>query len=239
MEREDDILQRAIEQFRNEQIPSHPPQEVLDTTLTKLSEATCGVDASPARQNGHRIRLMTKLAAAAALLIFAGYAVGRLSAPQTADLDRLQEALENSLAASIEPAVRRKVIEDLGRQWESTLEAGYLALREDLTEQYRTDLLQAAAQTLAVSNATTHRLLEDLIASIYVAQVQNRQWVAAALAEIDSTRHQDSTQFATALLSLAVATEDQLERTRKDMVNMLAETPDRSPLLDQHDSTTK
>lgn len=222
MEREDDILQRAIEQFRNEQIPSHPPQEVLDATLTKLSEATCGVDASPARQNGHRIRLMTKLAAAAAILIFAGYAVGRLSAPRAADLDRLQEALENSLAASIEPAVRRKVVEDLSRQWESTLEASYVALREDLTQQYRDDLIQVAAQTLATSNATTHRLLEELVASIYIAQVQNRQWVASALVELDASRRQDSAQFANALVSLAAATEGEIERTKKDMAGLLA-----------------
>jgi hypothetical protein len=238
MKPEDDVLHRAIEQLRNEQVPSHPPQDVLDTTLTKLAQAADEAGAPAEEQNEQRIRLITKLAAAAAVLLLAGYAVGRLSAPRPADLDQLQKALETSLAAAIEPSVRQKVVEDLGRQWESTLEAGYLALREDLTEQYRTDLLQAAAQTLAVSNATTHRLLEDLIASINVAQVQNRQWVAAALAEIDSSRRQDSTQFATALLSLAVATEDQLERTRKDMVNMLAETRDRSSVLDQQNSTT-
>ncbi len=238
MKPEDDILNRAIEQFRNEQVPSHPPQEVFDATVKKLTAAAEAAGPAMEEQNVHRIRLITKLAAAA-VLVFAGYAVGKLSAPRPPDLQQLQKALETSLAAAIEPSVRQKVVEDLGRQWESTLEAGYLALREDLTEQYHTDLLQVAAQTLAVSNATTHRLLEDLIASIRVAQVQNRQWVAAALAEIDSTRHQDSTQFATALLSLAVATEDQLERTRKDMVNMLAETRDRSPLLEKHDSTTK
>ncbi|MDI6448901.1 hypothetical protein [Anaerobaca lacustris] len=239
MKPEDDILNEAIEQFRNEQIPSHPPQEVFDATVKKMTAAAEAAGPAMEVQNVHRIRLITKLAAAAAVLVFAGYAIGRLSAPRPPDLQQLQKALETSLAAAIEPSVRQKVVEDLGRQWESTLEAGYLALREDLTEQYHTDLLQVAAQTLAVSNATTHRLLEDLIASIRVAQVQNRQWVAAALAEIDSTRRQDSTQFATALLSLAVATEDQLERTRKDMVNMLAETRDHSPLLDQHDSTTK
>lgn len=234
MEREDDILQRAIEQVRNEEIPSHPPQEAIDATLAKLAEAADRTSTSPGQRNTHVIRLTTKLAAAAAVLILAGYAVGRLSAPRPPDINQLQHAL----AASIEPAIRQKVIEDLNRQWQSALEASHVALREDLTQQYRNDLIHSAAQTLAVSNATTHRLLEDLIESINVAEVQKRQWVATALAEIDATRRQDSTQFANALVSLAAATGGEIERTKNDMVSLLYTTRDGLPGPDQHDSIT-
>lgn len=216
MEREDDILQRAIEQFRNEQIPSHPPQEVLDALLTKFSEASAP---APQAHNPHTFR---RLAAAAAVLVFAGFATGRLSAPRQPGSAEIQKAIEQSLATSIEPAVRQKVIGDLSRQWQATLDATYVALREELTEQYRRDLLQVAAQTLASSNATTHRLLEELVASIYIAQVQNRQWVASALVELDATRRQDSAHFANALVTLAVATEGEIERTKKDMAGLRA-----------------
>lgn len=221
MEREDDILHRAIEQVRNDAIPSRPPQEVLDETLTKLAQATERAG-TPRARHGDNLRMFGRLTAAAAVLVFAGYAVGRLSTPKLPDMAQLEKAMAQSLAASIEPGVRQKVIEDLSRQWRSTLDASYVALREDLTEQYRSDLVQVAAQTLATSNATTHRLLEELIASINIAQVQNRQWVAAALAELDATRRQDSVQFANALVTLAAATEGEIERTKKDMAGLLA-----------------
>ena len=239
MEHEDDILQRAVEQYRNEAIPPHPPQAVVDATVAKLTEAAARTPDATRQRNPHIVRLTTRFAAAAAVLIFAGYAVGRLSAPRTLDIEQLRQAVEASLATSIEPAVRRKLIEDLGRQWQATLEATYVALREDLTAQYRQDLAQVAVQTLAASNAYTNRVLEDLIESINVAEMQKRQWFAAGLEEIHSARRQDNTQFAGALVSFASALGGEFERTKQNMVNLLAGTRAVSPVPDQPDSTNK
>ncbi len=236
MEHEDDILQRAIEQYRNEAIPPHPPQAAVDATIAKLADAAGRPPDSPRQPNPHIVRLTTRFAAAAAaVLIFAGYAVGRLSAPRPPDLNQLQQAL----VASIEPTVRRKVIEDLSRQWQATLETTYVALREDLTVQYRHELAQVAVQTLAASNANTNRLLENLIESINVADVQKRQWFAAGLEQIDTARRQDNTQFADALVSFASAVGGEFERTKQDMVNLLAGTRAVSPVPDPRDSATK
>jgi len=235
MEHEDDILQRAVEQCRNEPIPPRPPQAVVDATVAKLAEAAARTPDSPRQRNPHIVRLTTRFAAAAAVLIFAGYAVGRLSAPRPPDVNQLQQAL----VASIEPTVRRKVIEDLNRQWHATLETTYVALREDVTVQYRRDLAQVAVQTLAASNANTNHLLEHLIQSIKLAEMQNRQWFAAGLEEIDAARRQDNTQFAEALVSFASALGGEFERTKRDMVNLVAGTRAGSPLPDQPDSATK
>jgi len=239
MEHEDDILQRAVEQYRNEPIPPHPPQAVVDATVAKLAEAGGRAADSRGPRNTYVFKLTTKFAAAAAVLVFASYAVGRLSAPRTPDIEQLRQAVEASLATSIEPAVRRKVIEDLSRQWQATLETTYVALREDLTQQYRHDLAQVAVQTLAASNANTNRLLEHLIQSINVAEMQKRQWFAAGLEEIDAARRQDNTQFADALVSFASALGGEFERTKQDMVNLLAGTRAGSPAPDQPDSATK
>ncbi len=217
MEHEDDILQRAIDQYRSEPLPL-PPQEVIDATLARLDEAAQRNTAPPKQQGVHTIALTARFAAAAAILIFAGYAVGRLSAPKPPDLQQLQQAL----ADSIEPTVREKVTTALNQQWQSTLEAGYVALREDLTQQYRSDLVHVAAQTLAASNASTQNLLRDLLESINAAEVQQRQWFAAMAAEIEKHRR-DNTEIAAAMLNLAVATEDELERTQ-NMVSTLADT---------------
>lgn len=239
MEHDDDILQRAIEQCRNEAIPPHPPQAVVDATVATLAEAAARKADSPRQRNTHVLRLTTRFAAAAAVLIFAGYAVGRLSAPRTLDIEQLRQAVEASLATSIEPTVRQRVIEDLGRQWQATLETTYVALREDLTVQYRHELAQVAVQTLAASNANTNRLLENLIESINVADMEKRQWFAASLEQIDTARRQDNTQFAGALVSFASAVGGEFERTKQDMVNLLADTRGGAGAPDQPDSATK
>lgn len=225
MERKDDILHRAIEQYRNEPIPAEPPREVIDATLAKLSDAARATPAPAKERNVHVFGLTARFAAAAAILVFAGYAVGRLSAPQPPDIQQLRDAL----AASIEPAVRERVVADLKVQLQSTLEANYVALREDLTQQNRRDLEQAAAQTLATYYATTNRLLQDLIESINVAEVQNRQWLAASLTRIEEARRQENAELANAFVHLAAAAAaTEGERTKKDIVNMLGGGVDRS-----------
>ncbi|HPC96676.1 MAG TPA: hypothetical protein PLU87_17150 [Sedimentisphaerales bacterium] len=238
MEREDDILQRAIEQYRNEPVPAHPPQAVVDATVAKLGEAAGRTADLHRRQYTHVFRLTTRLAAAAAVLMFAGYAVGRLSAPRTPDTEQLRQAVEASLA-TIEPKVRQKVIEDLSRQWQATLEATCVALREDLTVQYRNDMAQVAVQTLAASNANTNRLLEDLIEAISVAQAQNRQWLAAGMQELDAARRQDNTCLAGALVSFASALGGEFERTKQDMVNLVAGIRAGSPGPDPFDAAAQ
>lgn len=239
MEREDDILQRAMEQYRNEPVPAHPPQALVDATVAKLAEAAGRTADLHRRRHTYIFGLTKRLAAAAAVLILAGYAVGRLSAPRTADFDQLRRAVEASLATSIEPAVRQKVIEDLSRQWQATLEATCVALREDLTVQYRNDMAQVAVQTLAASNANTNRLLEDLIEAISVAQAQNRQWLAAGMQELDAARRQDNTCLAGALVSFASALGGEFERTKQDMVNLVAGIRAGSPGPDPFDSPTQ
>lgn len=234
MEREDDILQRAIDQYKNEPIPAEPPREVVDATLAKLGEAARATPAPVKERNVHVVGLTARFAAAAAILIFAGYAVGRLSAPQLPDIQQLREAL----AASIEPAVREKVVADLNRQLQSTLEANYVALREDLTQQYRRDLQQTAMQTLAASNTMTNHLLEDLIESINVAEGRKLQWYATSLAELDRSRRQENAQLADAFVHFAAATEGELERTKEDIVNMLSGASDRTSTPARYNSQT-
>ena len=61
MEHEDDILQRAIEQYRNEAIPPHPPQAVVDATIAKLADAAGRPPDSPRQPNPHIVRLTTEI----------------------------------------------------------------------------------------------------------------------------------------------------------------------------------
>lgn len=228
----EDVLKRAVEALKSEQIPAGPPKELTDATIAKLAE----VSGRPHEVTvGRRIPIVEKLkavkglakvAAAAVLLIAAGYA-GRLSVPPRPDAEQLQ--------ATLEPAIREVLLAEMKDYLQLGLTNSYVQLREELSEQYRRDLGHVATQTLVASGAVTNRLLEDLIESINAAQIQDRQWMAAALEQVESNRLQDQNQLSDALVTFAVRTEDELLRNRQNMAELFSYTRPESPAEEQSD----
>ena len=227
MEKSKNIFEKAVKALKNELIPPGPPSELANATAAKLTEASGQPNTVTA---GRRIRFIerlkatnsfTKVAAAAVLLIIAGYAAGRLSAPRGPDAEQLQAALE--------PAIRQSLLDEMKQYWQLALTSSYTQLKNELSQQYRSDLNQFAAYTLAASGAATNQLLEELIESINTAQTQDRQWVAAAFEQIELNRLRDNAQLSNAFATFAVQTEDELLRTKQDMAQLLSYTqPDSS-----------
>jgi hypothetical protein len=227
MKKSKNIFEKAVKALKNELIPPGPPSELANATAAKLTEASGQPNTVT---TGRRIRFIerlkatnsfTKVAAAAVLLIIAGYATGRLSAPPPPDVEQLQAALE--------PAIRQNLLDEMKQYWQLALVSSYVQLKDDLTQQYRSDLNQFAAYTLAASGAATNQLLEELIESINTAQTQDRQWVAAAFEQIELNRLRDNAQLSNAFATFAVRTEDELLRTKQDMAQLLSYTqPDSS-----------
>jgi len=227
MKKSKNIFEKAVKALKNEQVPSGPPRELADATIAKLTEAS---GQSNKVTTGKRIWFIdwlkapnsfTKVAAAAVLLIIAGYAAGRLSAPRGPDAEQLQVALE--------PAIRQNLLDEMKQYWQLALVSSYVQLKDDLTQQYRSDLNQFAAYTLAASGAATNQLLEELIESINTAQTQDRQWVAAAFEQTELNRIRENAQLSNAFATFAVRTEDELLRRKQDMAQLLSYTqPDSS-----------
>jgi uncharacterized membrane-anchored protein YhcB (DUF1043 family) len=210
MEENENILEKAVKALNNEQVPSGPPRELADATVAKLTEAS---RQSNKVTTGKRIWFIdwlktpnsfTKVAAAAVLLIIAGYATGRLTSPRLPDMEKIQDALE--------PAIRRNLLDEMKQYWQLALTSSYAQLKNELSQQYRSDLNQFAAYTLAASGAATNQLLEELIESINTAQTEDRQWVAAAFEQIELNRLRDNAQWSNAFTTFAVQTEDELAR---------------------------
>jgi ribosome assembly protein YihI (activator of Der GTPase) len=215
MKEDEHILDKALEAIKTGRIPPGPSQELVDETLAKLAETQEQSETLPL---GSKIGLVERLktlrggmkfAAAAVLLIFAGYAVGRISAPAP-DMDQLQDALE--------PAIRRNVVAQLS----SDLQMGLASLRNELDRQHHQDMGLVAAQTLAASNSVTNELLAGLIEAIDAAQSEDRQWVTAAIERIETDRLRDNAQLSTAFASFAMRTEDELQRTQLGMAELLS-----------------
>ena len=222
MEENDKILENAIEALKNEQIPPGPPQELVKSTLAKLTETEEQEDTATSRNrilifNDLKVvKSLTKIAAVAVLLIATGYAVGRLSAPRTPDMEQIRAALE--------PSIRQKLLDDTKQYMQVGLANAYVRIKDELSEQYRQELNRVALQSVAASNAVTNELLTQLVESFNEAQSQERQRIATTLGQIESRRRQDRTDLSNALTTLAVQTEDELMRTKQDMAQFLSNT---------------
>lgn len=218
-----DILTKAIA-YLKQQRSAGPPPEVVKETLAQLAEAESRL---PARTEGRHppgeLWPVAKLACAAGILIILGYGLGRVGRPQPIDVERLRAALLPSLAASIEPAIREKLAQEMGQSYRLALANTYVQLKEELTQQQRDDMNRFAAQTLAASNAVTNRFLAELLDSIKTQQTNDLRSVATALRRIESNRLKDKEALAYELATLAYQTEDQLQQTRAQLVRLLLE----------------
>jgi hypothetical protein len=187
---------------------------IVDKVMQRIDS---GAVAKPQRRSAGKLfvfRQFSKWAVAAVLLVLTGYAAGRLSGFGV-DMDQLSASLTNSIRADL--------AQEMTDQWRAELEASYLQLRDELNQQHQKDLNSFALQTLAASNNSTNQLLTELIQSINAAQAQDRQWVLAALDQIESNRLADTARFKNGLQSLAVLTGNEFERTRQDMVQLLVD----------------
>ena len=217
MKQDEDILGNAVDRLKRDALAQEPPKAVVDETLRRLAD----VEADDLDQVDIRratIGRTIRLALAAAALIAIGCVIGRLSGPGPVNIDKLRETLASSLAASLEPAIRAKVVEDLQHRYQLALAATYVKVKEELTEQYRDDMNRYAVQTLAASNATTNRLLAELVESIDNAQAQDFTRIARVISQIEHNRIQDKTQFAAGLQTLASRTEE-----TRQVVQLLAD----------------
>jgi hypothetical protein len=223
-------VDKAVDALKKQATSDKPPPELEKAVIAKLAQAA---DDGPRQSVRERIRPVSfgKLAAAAVFLIVGGYAVGRLTAPRPPDLQQLHAALESSLSTSLEPTIRKGVVDELDQQWQMALAGSYVQLRDELSQQFSRDLNESALRTLAASGVVTNQRLTQLVNAINTAQIRERRWTAAALEQIELNRLQDKQQLVNGFETLAIHTGDELARTRQDMIRFLtydgAEAPSR------------
>jgi hypothetical protein len=221
MRKREDKLSEALARLTQEGQCQEVPKEVVDETLRRLGKmADSGAHTVPIRNPKSAIPNLTRLAAAAAVLVLLGYTAGRMSAPKPMDLDQIREALAPSVAAAIEPVIRKRVVEDIRHDYQLALAGTYVRVKEELKEQYRNDLNRFAIQTLAASNAATNELLTQLVQSIDTAKAQDLRRIAQALSEIEMNRVQDKTQLASGLQTLAYRTDDKFSQIAQLLVDV-------------------
>jgi hypothetical protein len=204
-----DRLKRLSQVEPGQETTDHAVQRVRDTLIANKG---CRVGLAPPSLIG---RLM-KLAAAAVLMIGAGFIGGRLSAPEPVNVQELQAALENSLKSLLVPAIRQELLSEMDDRLQSTLAASHAQIKDELARQVRRDLAEFAAQTLAASGTRTEQRLMELIQLIEAARVQDRQRMAAAFDYIES-------RFGNGLVTLAARTDELFGAERAGSVPDISE----------------
>lgn len=166
-----------------------------------------------------------RLAAAAIVLVTAGFAAGRLSTPKPPDAEQLHAAL----LASLQPAICQNVIEQVNRDRQLALQNTCDRLKNEINQQLQQDLSEFGVQILTASGTTTNRLLTELLYSIGNMQLQDRYRIAAALEHIESNRLHDKTRLSQGLVGLAALTRSELIQTKRDIAQMLSmKEPDKA-----------
>ncbi len=215
MKEKDDILKKAIESIKQEQIPSGPSKDLTSATLQNMHEVSSTMPEEHfdkqvvASQRFMIINNLFRLAAVIILSISIGYAAGRFSAPKPPDIEQIRSKLE--------PAIREKLLDDVTQYVQLGLASNYVQIRQELTEQYRRDLNQAAIEILNTSSTITNQLLDELIQAIATSQLQDRQQFAAAIQKVEQNRLEDKTQLGSALFNFASATVQDLQQTQENV----------------------
>lgn len=162
-------------------------------------------DAAPAESQRRATILflngLAKTAVAAVLLLAAGIAIGRWTAPRPIDVERLRADLESSIIASLGPAVQERVLARVDQRLLAALSANDVKLRADLGRQIHEDLCLLAAQSRSDSEELVRVKFGELVDLIEAARRTDRQQVAKALDQI-------RTQTGRGLYTLAIRAND-------------------------------
>jgi hypothetical protein len=185
-----------------------PGQEATNRAMQKVRAALMSDEerrvglAPPSLMRG-----LFKLAAAAVLMVGAGFIGGRLSAPEPANMQEFQAALETSIKSSLEPAIRQQLHNEFENRLQSALTAERNMLKQELAQQVHRDMETYAEQTLTtVGNLMDQRLM-NFARMIEAARIKDRQHVAAAFNYM-------GTRFGDGLVTLATRTDNLLDTER-------------------------
>ncbi|MBN2132076.1 MAG: hypothetical protein JW741_21425 [Sedimentisphaerales bacterium] len=167
----------------------------------RVIQALEGVTPAGRREAPLLVWRLARMAVAAVLILGAGIVMGRLTAPQPVDIDRLRADVETSVLASLKPAVGQDLLTEVDRRVQAALSADGADRQAEIVERIRQDLRVFAAQLTAGSEARMDQRVAELVELIEAARRKDRQQVARALEQM-------KTKMGMGLYSLAARTSD-------------------------------
>jgi hypothetical protein len=176
-------------------------REAHQAKVIEALESVAPVEAGPRRVFPF-LGGFVRTAVAAVLVLGAGVAIGRWTAPCSVDVEKLRADLQASILDSVRPAVLAQVDQRLL----TGLATNEANLRAKLGDQLRGDLQLFATQFAAGMDKQMEKRFAELVQNIEEARLMDRQRVAKALDLIEQNRLRDKTQIGLGFQSLAALT---------------------------------
>jgi hypothetical protein len=212
-----DRLKRLSQVEPTQESSDHAMQKVRDALIAdegrRVGLALSEVERVPPPS---LIRGIMKFAAAAVLMIGAGFIGGRLSAPEPLDVQEIQAALESSLKSSLEPAIRRQLYDEIDNRLQFALAAYSDTLKQELAQQVYRDMETYAEQTLTTVDNLMEQRFMSFAQMLEEARIKERRHVAAAFDYMGS-------RFGDGLVTLAARTDNLLGSERAGSVPNVSE----------------
>jgi anti-sigma factor RsiW len=177
----------------------------------------------PAAQARRNWTPVVKWAAAAAVLLFAGFGFGRAVSPTaTAKAEAIRAAIEPSLKNSLETDLRQKLAREIEDKWRSDFAAARARLMAEYKKQLEEELAKASDTTLAAAE----RLVAEFDKVANEKQAEEKQIFLALLKELETKRLTDYAALRKDLETVAVLTEVGLRSAQQEIVQLAS---DRTP----------
>jgi hypothetical protein len=178
----------------------------MEARCERVLETLAEIPASGSGSGLLWIGRLARLAVAAVLVLGVGIAIGRLTAPQSVDVEQLRADLETSIANALKPAVAQEAQAVLDERLLAALDAANTELKAQIGAQVRRDLQAFAAEFVTGSEAMVDRRLNDLVQLIEAARLKDRQRVARAFEQVELNRRRDRTEIGRGFQSLVALT---------------------------------
>jgi DNA-directed RNA polymerase len=167
---------------------------------------------------------VVKWAAAAAVLLFAGFGFGRAMSPTTtAKAEAIRAAIEPSLKNSLETDLRQKLAREIEDKWRSDFATARSRLVAEYKKQLEEELAKASDMTLAAANAEAERLLAEFDKAANEKQAEEKQIFLAWLRELETKRLTDYAALRKDLETVAVETEVGLRSAQQEIVQLASD----------------
>jgi hypothetical protein len=163
-----------------------------------------------------------KWAAAAAVLLFAGFGFGRAMSPTSANAAAIRAAIEPSLKNFVEAGLRQQFAQELRDKWQIDLASTRVRLVAEYQRQLADELAKATDAMLTAANADTERLLADFARTENERRAEEKQTLIVLLKALETMRLSDRKDLET----LAMLTEASLRSARQEIAELAS---DRTP----------
>ncbi|PYI86891.1 MAG: hypothetical protein DME26_08040 [Verrucomicrobia bacterium] len=162
-------------------------------------------------------------AAAAAVLLFAGFGFGRAMSPTPPNAAMIRAAIEPSLKSSLETDLRQRLAREFEDKWQADLATARVKLLVEYKKQLQSELAGAADTTLAAALAEAQRLLAEFSNAETEKRVEDKQALLTVLKEMETKRLTDNAALRKDVETMAVLTELAFRSAQQEMVQLASD----------------